>query len=72
MFAVFDNWDSSTAPTVPAGQITTSIVQNSIDQDAYWLQARTAVTATPSAVTMNATAPANIHWHEIAWEILAA
>jgi hypothetical protein len=72
VFSVFDNWDSSTTPTVPAGQKVTSIVQNDADRDAYWLQARTAVTALPTAVTMNATAPSNIHWHEIAWEILAA
>jgi hypothetical protein len=72
VFAVFDNWDSSTTPTVPAGQTITSIVQNSADRDAYWLQARTAPTAVPGAVTMNATGPSDIHWHEIAWEILAA
>ncbi|MCU1466209.1 MAG: hypothetical protein JWM72_2137 [Actinomycetia bacterium] len=70
--AVFDNWDSSTTPTVPAGQVVTSIVQNNADRDAYWLQARTAPTAAPGPVTMNATAPSDIHWHEIAWEILAA
>lgn len=72
VFAVFDNWDSSTTPSVPAGQTIASIVQNDADRDAYWLQARTAATAVPTAVTMNATAPSNIHWHEIAWEILAA
>jgi hypothetical protein len=72
VFSVFDNWDSSTVPTVPAGQTVTSIVQNDADRDTYWLQARTAPTAVSAAVTMNATAPSNIHWHEIAWEILAA
>jgi hypothetical protein len=72
VFGVFDNWDSSTTPTVPAGQTITSIVLNSTDRDAYWVQARTAPTAVPSAVTMNVTAPSNIHWHLIAWEILAA
>jgi hypothetical protein len=72
VFAVFDNWDSSTTPTVPAGQAITSIVQNTADRDAYWLQARTAPTPVTGPVTMNATAPSDIHWHEIAWEILAA
>jgi hypothetical protein len=72
VFSVFDNWDSSVAPAVPAGQTVTSIVQNDADRDAYWLQARTAPTPAPAAVTMNATAPSDIHWHEIAWEILAA
>ena len=72
VFAVVDNWDSSVTPTIPTGQGLTSIVLNPTDQDSYWVQSRTAPTPTPSTVTMNDTAPSNIHWHEIAWEILAA
>ena len=68
---VFDNWDSSVTPTTPAGQHVSSIVLNPSDLDTYWMQADDAATPSPAAVTVNATAPANIHWHEIAWEILA-
>jgi len=49
-----------------------AIVLNPVDLDTYWLQAKAAATSTPGPVVMNATAPSNIHWHEIAWEILAA
>lgn len=72
VFAVVDNWDSSVTPTIPSGQALTSIVLNPSDRDSYWLQSRTSLTASPSVVMMNVTAPSNIRWHEIAWEILAA
>jgi len=72
VLAVFDNWDTSATPTVPTDQSLTSIVLNPTDRDTYWLQAQTAPTVVPGPVTMNATSPSNIHWHEIAWEILAA
>ena len=72
VMGVFDNWDSSVTPAVPADQVLQSIVLNPVDLDTYWLQAKATATSTPGPVIMNATAPSNIHWHEIAWEILAA
>ena len=40
MFAVFDDWDNSNAPTPAAGQSIISIVLNPTDRDGYWMQAK--------------------------------
>ncbi len=73
VLGVFDNWDSSVDPTVGAGQAVVSEIRNNTDRDTYWVQRVVAPVATAgAAVTVNAAAPSNIHWHEITWEVRAA
>jgi hypothetical protein len=72
VMGVMNNWDGSTTPTLPAGQTITSIIYNPVDGDTYWIQSNNSATPTPSAVTIYDTAPSNIRWHQITWEILAA
>lgn len=73
VMSVFDNWDSDATPTVGTGQQQLDLIGNAPDADTYWTQDETSITASASTnVTQNATSPSNIHWHEIAWEVLAA
>jgi hypothetical protein len=70
---VLANWSSATVGTPGAGQTLRSSQANAPAASSYWSQHQNAVTvAGGTTVTMSDSAPTGIHFHAVAYEVLAA
>ena len=68
VYAAGNDWDTATNRTVPAGQTMVNQVLDSVG-DTFWTQRLTNAVASPSAVTINNTAPTTDQWNYAAVEV---
>ena len=68
VYAAGNDWDTATNRTVPANQTMVNQVLDSVG-DTFWTQRLTNAVASPSAVTINNTAPTTDQWNYAAVEV---